>query len=131
MKTKRARTKSSRAKAKKKAWDAFSRYIRQRDPQCVTCGGPSQQAGHFIDGRHNAVLFSEEGVHGQCYHCNVGLKGNKLEYWLFMERTYGRKVIDRLMLESRVTVQYKTADFEEIEQRYKAKTAHLLNPGVL
>lgn len=126
------RAKSRRAKAKQAAWKAFSEYIRLRDKRCVTCpNGSAQQAGHFIDGRHNAVLFSEEGVHGQCYHCNVGLKGNKLEYWLFMERTYGRKVIDQLMRESKVTVQYKIYDFEEIEQRYKAKTGHLLNPGEL
>ena len=24
--------------AKKKAWGAFSKFIRQRDPKCVTCG---------------------------------------------------------------------------------------------
>jgi hypothetical protein len=113
-------------KAKQAAWDAFSKYIRNRDKKCVTCPrGEAQQAGHFIDGRHNAVLFSERGVHGQCYHCNVGLKGNKLEYWLFMEKTYGRKVIDELMAESKITVQYKTHDFERIEQEYIDKCAQL------
>lgn len=117
--------KSPRAKAKLKAWQAFSEYIRSRDPKCVTCGGPSQQAGHFIDGRHNAVLFSEEGVHSQCYHCNVGLKGNKVEYWLFMEKRYGRPTIDKLIKESKQTIQYKIHDFVEIEQRYKLKLEEL------
>ena len=116
-----AKTKSPLKKAKEKAWKAFSLYIRTRDGNCVTCGGASQQAGHFIDGRHNAVLFSEMGVHGQCYHCNMGLKGNKLEYFLFMEKTYGREVIDRLMLESKQTVIYKTFDYVRIEQEYKDK----------
>lgn len=119
--------KTPRAKAKEKAWNAFSLFIRTRDPSCVTCGGESQQAGHFIDGRHNAVLFSEQGVHGQCYHCNVGLKGNKLEYWLFMERTYGREVIDQLMAESKMTIQYKTFQFLEIADKYKTLTAELLS----
>lgn len=114
--------KTERARAKEKAWKAFSEYIRARDGRCVTCPtGKAQQAGHFIDGRHNAVLFSEEGVHGQCYHCNIGLKGNKLEYFLFMERTYGREVIDRLMQESKHTIQYKIFHFKEIEQKYKEK----------
>lgn len=113
---------SPRAKAKLKAWQAFSLYIRTRDKRCVTCSaGKADHAGHFIDGRHNAVLFSERGVHGQCYHCNVGLKGNKLEYWLFMEKAYGRKVIDQLIEESKQTVQYKIHDFERIEQEYKEK----------
>jgi hypothetical protein len=71
------------------------------------------------------VLFSERGVHGQCYHCNVGLKGNKLEYWLFMERTYGRKVIDQLMTESKIMVQYKTHDFIAIAEKYTALQASL------
>jgi hypothetical protein len=111
--------KTARAKAKQKAWAAFSLFIRTRDKKCVTCPtGSAQQAGHFIDGRSNAVLFSEKGVHGQCYHCNVGLKGNKLEYWLFMERTYGRKVIDQLMAESKIMVQYKTHDFIAIAEKY-------------
>lgn len=118
--------KSPRAKAKLRAWNAFSAYIRARDGLCVTCkSGTAAQAGHFIDGRHNAVLFSERGVHGQCYHCNIGLKGNKLEYWLFMEKRYGRKVIDQLMHESKQIVIYKIPDFEEIEAKYKKKLAKL------
>ena len=117
---------SPKQRAKDKAWKNFSLYIRARDKHCVTCPmGKSEQAGHFIDGRHNAVLFSERGVHGQCYHCNVGLKGNKLEYWLFMERTYGRKVIDQLIRESKQTIQYKTHDYERIAQEYKEKLAEL------
>lgn len=119
--------KSPRAKAKEKAWNAFSLYIRTRDKKCCTCGGAIQQAGHFIDGRHNAVLFQENGVHGQCYRCNVGLKGNKIQYFLFMEQTYGRKVIDDLIRESRATVIYKTHDFIEIERKYKEKTLALSN----
>ena len=115
------RKKSEKQKAKERAWRAFSLYIRTRDKKCCTCGGAVQQAGHFIDGRHNAVLFSERGVHGQCYHCNVGLKGNKLMYWLFMEKTYGRAVIDQLMADSRVAVQYKTHDYEAIAREYEEK----------
>ena len=117
--------KTDRQRAKEKAWRVFSEYIRARDKRCVTCGGPTQHAGHFIDGRHNAVLFSERGVHGQCYHCNVGLKGNKLEYFLFMERTYGRKVIDQLMEESKVVIKYKPFHFLEIAEKYKKMTEAL------
>lgn len=116
---------SPKQKAKAAAWKAFSEYIRLRDPFCVTCGGPNQHAGHFIDGRHNAVLFSEMGVHSQCYHCNVGLKGNKVEYWLFMEKKYGRPTINKLLKESKQTVQYKIYDFERIAQEYKEKCLQL------
>jgi hypothetical protein len=117
---------SPKQKAKAAAWKAFSTYIRLRDPRCVTCGGANQQAGHFIDGRNNAVLFSEKGVHSQCYRCNVGLHGNKIEYYRFMEKTYGAPTIEKLLKESKQTIQYKTHDYERIAEEYKAKCKELL-----
>lgn len=72
--------KSERAIAKDKAWDSFSIYIRTRDclrftgdptqGKCITCNKPFDfkhlQAGHFINGRGNAVLFDERLVYSQC-----------------------------------------------------------------
>jgi len=65
---------------KRKVWKLFSEYIRLRDclettglkdyGKCITCSKiiprTLLQAGHFIPGRHNANLFSEEGCHAQC-----------------------------------------------------------------
>ncbi len=82
------------SKFKKKLWIIFSEYVRKRDglettgstewALCITCQKRYHykmlQAGHFISGRHNAGLFSEEGTHAQCYNCNINLKGNTLEY---------------------------------------------------
>lgn len=134
--------------AKDAAWDAFSLYIRTRDSLkttggldyclCVSCGDRRTrlgmyciQAGHFIAGRNNAVLFSEEGVHGQCQMCNHGVKGRRkptasIVYYQFMEKEYGRDTIDRLVLESNQTVKYKIWDFQEIEKKYKLKLQELL-----
>lgn len=120
---------------KTKAWDAFSRYIRARDclqttghidrGKCVTCvreyDFKQLQAGHWIPGRNNAVLFSEEGVHAQCNACNGHKKGNPIPYWLFMEDTYGREVMDNLISESRQTVKYHAFDYERIAQEYTDK----------
>ena len=123
--------------AKKKAWTEFSRYIRLRDclkttgnrdeGKCVTCNQTREyknlQAGHFIGGRNNAVLFQEEGVHAQCYSCNAKHIGNgkPIEYWLFMEKTYGREVIDRLIHESKQTVIHKWPYYVELAQTYKQR----------
>lgn len=126
---------------KDKAWTAFSIYIRTRDclkttghadeGKCVTCGRSytfkQLQAGHWIPGRNNAVLFSEEGVHAQCNFCNGHKKGNPIEYWKFMEVTYGRELMDRLIFESHQTVIYKSFDYDEIAERYKLKTKELLH----
>lgn len=140
--------KTELAKAKDKAWKAFSLFIRTRDSikttgglegcLCVSCGDWRPrlgmyciQAGHFISGRSNAVLFSEEGVHGQCQMCNHGVKGrNKptthINYYRFMENTYGKDFIDKLILESNQTVKYKVWDFVEKEVEYTLKTKELI-----
>lgn len=123
---------------KEQAWKAFSKYVRLRDcleydrnaaephAKCVTCSFvyplKKLQAGHFIPGRNNAVLFSELGVHAQCNACNKYKKGNTHEYWLFMERTYGRPTINRLIAESKQTVIYKSFDYERIREEYDLKT---------
>lgn len=128
---------------KDKAWHEFSLYIRTRDSlkttgsteycACVTCGRLYPrvgvgciQAGHFIAGRTNAVLFSERGVNGQCYGCNTGKGGAHVEYFLWMEKNYGRGVIDELIQQSKGTVKYKAFDYDELARRYKSKTTTLL-----
>jgi hypothetical protein len=124
---------------KKKAWTQFSIYIRTRDcinstgnidrGFCVSCSKvfpfSSLQAGHFIDGRRNAVLFSELGVNSQCYACNISKHGNKIDYWQFMEGKHGREVINELILESHKTVIYKAWDYDQITEKY-AKMTELL-----
>jgi len=131
------------SKAKKNAWDAFSLFIRTRDAflttgepyecKCFTCGVTKSvkgfgniQAGHFIPGRHNSILFDERGCHGQCYHCNVGLKGNTLVYEDKMREMYGQEVIDELRKLDGQTKLMKTYLYEGIADYYKEKTAELI-----
>lgn len=128
--------------AKEKAWKAFSKYIRVRDAyattgfdemcECVTCyklfpvtGKGCIQAGHFIPGRNNGILFDERGVHGQCYGCNGFGRGKQPRYHEYMLRKYGQEVIDDLFEKARSTVQYKTHDYLEIEKEYKQKLKNI------
>lgn len=127
--------KTSRQKAKDKAWKAFSRYIRARDcirftgdieeGVCVTCKVrrpfKELQAGHFISGRGNAVLFDEEVVFCQCYGCNMGRGGAYIEYFVFMEQEYGREKIDEFRARKHQTVVYKEFDFDRIRREYEDK----------
>lgn len=94
--------------AKKAAWDSFSKFIRVRDclitsgtledGVCISCQRSvpykGSQAGHFIAGRTNGILLDEDLVHLQCYHCNIGLSGNYVEYFVQMEKLYTRDEID-------------------------------------
>jgi hypothetical protein len=128
------------AKAKQRAWQAFSAYIRLRDCKkttgtlyegiCFTCkkkyAYKSLQAGHFIPGRHNANLFEERGVHCQCYHCNVGLKGNPRLYDYFMREEYGQGVIDELDAQDKTTKDFSIADLEELRKTYQNKIINLI-----
>lgn len=131
--------------AKKSAWHAFSIYVRTRDclkttgrfesGQCVTCnklyprlGVGCLQAGHFVPGRTGAVLFDERNCHAQCYSCNVRNHGAPHEYWLFMEKTYGRSVIDELLANRNILVKYKVWDYEAIREKYQEMTIALTNP---
>lgn len=92
---------------------------------CVTCKvikhWKELQAGHFLPGRGNAVLFSEEGVWPQCYHCNVGLKGDWPRYYEFIKGKYGVERVNQMIQESRIPVKYSITDYQAIEERYKAE----------
>lgn len=138
------RTTSSLSKAKKDCWTAFSLYIRTRDcirfgnsldrGICVTCQRPKLlkelQAGHFIPGRNNAVLFDERIVYSQCAGCNLapprGLGGNYVEYFVFMENEWGREKIDEFRALKHTTVKYTPQDLIEKKEYFKEKTKKLI-----
>lgn len=130
--------------AKDKALIQFSIYIRTRDcirftgnprdGMCVTCKSERTfkelQAGHFIPGRSNSVLFDERIVYTQCGHCNVnppfGLGGNYVEYFVFMEQEWGREKIDEFRALKYQTKIYKTYELIELAEDFKNKTAQLI-----
>jgi hypothetical protein len=133
-------------KQKKRTWKAFSNYIRTRDcieylkkhPElnelqckCVTCDSVLKlrdgQAGHFIQGRNNALLFDERGVHFQCMPCNM-YKGGRIEdYYPFMLDKYGQEVIDDLKSLRYATVKYTIQELMAMEKEYKELTEQLLS----
>jgi len=120
---------------KKKAWALFSPYIRMRDclkttgclswGLCITCGKRYHfkllQAGHFISGRHNANLFSEEGTHAQCYNCNINLRGNTLEYRREIIKMYGERYDEILEQQARQIIKFTIPDLEELQADLKEK----------
>lgn len=136
--------KQSIGKAKKLAWMWFSRFIRLRDSKpidpengarvcrCVTCGhiapmsGPGAiHAGHFIPLRHNAVLYDERNVHGQCHLCNLWRRGAWIEYERFMLDKYGPAVVQELKDLSREIRSMTAADHLAVAEVYRGKVAGL------
>jgi len=124
---------------KKKAWVIFSLYVRMRDclkttgckdwGLCITCGKRYHikllQAGHFVAGRHNAGLFSEKGVHAQCYNCNINLRGNTLEYRRQIIKLYGEGADEELEAEARQTRKFTIPELEEKMAFYKEQISKM------
>jgi len=145
LKPKSRKAKSDKAKAKEAAWKSFSRYIRTRDcirfsgspdlGKCVTCNTARPykelQAGHFIQGRGNAVLFDERIVYSQDSACNMnppyGKGGNYVEYFIFMEEEWGRTMIDEFRELKSKTVIYKIPDLIAIKEKFDQKYEELMS----
>lgn len=128
------RKKLTRTKLKNKVWRVFSLYVRLKhskiDPEtgklvntCVTCGKTypirNIQAGHFIYGRKEFLLFDEEQVHPQCYACNVRNHGAWIEYERYMRKRYGVKAVENM---KKKYWKYKNKDrkytYDELQQLY-------------
>lgn len=132
-------------RAKTAAWTACSIYVRRRDcirftgnpdeGMCVTCKRwypfNKLQAGHFIPGRGNSVLFDTRIIYSQCIGCNgnppMGKGGNYIEYFVFMEEEWGRAKIDEFRALKNKTVKFTVEELRDIERRFKEATVKLLN----
>lgn len=83
------------------------------------------QAGHFIPGRHNSILFDERNVHAQCYGCNVMKQGNSIKYFRFMQQQYGDAVIEELERLDRENKQFTIPELETLYEAIKEKLKKL------
>lgn len=103
-------------------------YIRTRDNyRCFTCDryakGAGMHAGHFIS---NSICglglrYEETNVHAQCYHCNINLSGNWVEYRERMIKKYGEEHVKEI--EARRHITTKDFDYEAKIKEYRAKCA--------
>lgn len=127
----------NRTAAKKTAWKNFSMYIRIKEciettgnrefGRCCDCGSIKEfselDAGHFIPGRGDSVLFVEDNVHIQCVSCNrVRLSktnarsGISPGYLRYMLKRYGEKRVSELLELKYKIVKLTENDFREISK---------------
>ena len=101
---------------KRKAWTAFSLWVRNRDRGvCFTCGGNGNQAGHYIPRSLSSFLyFNEDNVHAQCFRCNINLFGNSDEY----AARLGEEVVKRLRADKTKHKQWSIKELEELIAKY-------------
>lgn len=126
--------KKRKSSFKNKAWDVFSKFIRQRnaDPwgmvPCFTCGSvkhwKEMDAGHYIPKSISLFLrFDERNVQIQCTGCNRFRHGNLTQYALALKRKYGEYILEELDRDRRKGEGYKIyeSDYEELYEKYKEK----------
>lgn len=118
----------SAALAKRRAWKAFSKYIRARDPICITCSGKTTQAGHWLhtsdkgSNPHlggNELWFNEKNVNGQESSCNLSKSGNLAEYAVKLEEKWGDGTIKELYRLRRTPKKWTIEELLIIEKKYK------------
>jgi len=125
--------------ARKMAWNAFSRYIRLRDclktlktttnGVCYTCECiypiEELQAGHFIAGRTNSVLFDEIGVRAQCKRCNLFKGGEPLLFRKKLVKEIGEDRVQLLENKRYQVKKYSIIELDALTCHYKQETLNL------
>lgn len=113
---------------KKKLWQIFSLYIRQRDNYtCFTCGrkgeGMNMHAGHFVAKSVGgiALYFHETNVNAQCLRCNIHLDGNQWEYG----QRLGPEKVAEIMEIKKTTNKWSVQDYTDKIAHYKEKLHEL------
>ena len=91
---------------------------------CVTCGVTRQwndgmQGGHFISRRYTAHKLTLENVHPQCARCNGPLRGNNVQYTLYMIDMYGRDFVEELERTKGQTKKYTRPEIEAVIQELR------------
>lgn len=133
---------------KKRLWPLVSEYIRRRDTdengtvRCVTCGRwkgwKYGDAGHFIEGRRNSIVYDPRNIHFQCKGCNGNLRDgntsrNKEEtarrYEVYMIKRYGQEVVDELRRKDKETKNWSIPELQELIKVYKEKLKALNDNG--
>lgn len=116
------------------AWDAFSKFIRQREvdengmTSCFTCGVPRHftelHAGHYLPKSISLALrFDERNVNAQCAGCNTFKHGNLTQYALALKRKYGEAILEELDRDRRLGEGFRISEagYRELFEKYSAK----------
>lgn len=111
--------KKNKTTLRKKAWTIFSKWVRNRDKRCVTCGSTnSLQAGHFF---HGVLDFDEVNINAQCARCNKWLHGNLAVYSNYLLNKYGEEEFKKLDQRHWLAMkgEYRTdEDYQNIIHKY-------------
>lgn len=72
------------------------------------------------------MLFDTDQINLQCYHCNIGLKGNWVEYLKRVRLLWGEEVVDQMLEEHNEVVKYTQQDYQDLIDKFKHDTGELI-----
>lgn len=133
--------KVSKTVAKKRAYVAFSMYMRtlwtlKGFVPCYTCDkhlklkarpGERVMVGHWVEGHKNATYINEDYVRPQCYYCNIMMGGMQGTFRDRIRKELGDKVVDKLLIDGKKTLEFSATDYMQKAAYYKEKLALLTN----
>ena len=95
-------------KAKKKANDDFSLWIRERDRACVRCGKTERLSNsHFWVRQKWNTRFDPENCDALCYHCHKTWEHEKQgEYMVFKIKQLGKERYDALEERAQISIKH-------------------------
>lgn len=129
----------SKTKAKKRAYEAFSIYMRtywttKGMCNCYTCGrdlvlkgkpGQRVMVGHWVEGHTNMTYINEAYVRPQCYYCNIMMGGMQGTFRDKIRKELGDKEVDKLLIESKKTIEISAREYLDKASYYKIKLQEL------
>lgn len=107
-------------KLRKKLWDKFAAYVKERDGNvCFTCDKPGLEgagwhAGHMVKRTRASVCYDPANVHSQCAGCNLALDGNGAVYALRHMAKYGEAKTVAVLARAKELKKWKPFEIEEL-----------------
>ena len=125
---------------RKKAIEELGHYIRLRDciettglafvGVCITCRRRFHisylDAGHFISGRRNAVLFDILGLNAQCTYCNINLHGCHKKYRKILVQKRGEDWVTNREKRSKRVIKDSQIDYDILLRGIKRMKENLM-----
>ncbi|MDH4129294.1 MAG: recombination protein NinG [Spirochaetota bacterium] len=115
-------------------WIFCSEYNRRKDTdefgygKCCTCNKrlhyKDGDAGHFMAGRVNSVLFYNKGIHLQCKKCNMN-QGEQYLYAKFIENRYGAEEVKKQEFLRHQTKKISKQEYFDMIEWYKNEISKL------
>lgn len=113
----------------------FSQYVRLKESdeygycECVTSGQKmfwtEAQCGHFVSRGKYPTRWDETNCHPQSVYSNIFLKGDYINYTIYMIDRYGREYVDELIDRSKQSVKIPTNELIEKITYYKTEVERL------